>query len=298
MKTFTKNILDSIILQNTLHETKSFDIINNIRKHVKNYVETNKIKSLVIGVSGGLDSACVAALCQEKYIGVPVIGISIPINSTNDHKEKAQWVGTNFCTSFDEFNGFNDLKDNECKTLFDVMFENIEKTNKIAEKAGFKTEDFPINILKGNIKARLRMITLYDMARKTNGLVLSTDNYSEFLMSFFTINGDVGDLGPIQNIWKGLELPTIAKALRIRDDIITQKPSDGLMVTEDNTDEAQLGASYPYVDAIMITYLNEDKTIYNQIKDDDIVIKIINRYNSMAFKRIGTINLTREEIGL
>lgn len=297
MKTLTKEILNNIINENQITSEQANTVIQNIRDNIRTYVKTNNLQSLILGVSGGLDSACVAALCQEKYTGVPLIGISIPMNSTNDHREKAKWVGDNFCTSFDEFNGFNELTDNEAQTLFDVIFKSIEATNKIAEKAGFKVENFPINILKGNIKARLRMITLYDMARKTNGLVLSTDNYSEYLLGFWTICGDQGDLGPIQNIWKGLELPTIAKALGIREDIITQKPSDGLMVTEANTDEAQIGASYPYVDAIMKTYFETNEN-WNLIKDDQVVKNIVKRYETTHFKRIGTVNLTREEIGL
>lgn len=297
MKMLTKEILNNVINENQITSEQANTVIQNIRDNIRTYVKTNNLQSLILGVSGGLDSACVAALCQEKYTGVPLIGISIPMNSTNDHREKAKWVGDNFCTSFDEFNGFNELTDNEAQTLFDVIFKSIEATNKIAEKAGFKVENFPINILKGNIKARLRMITLYDMARKTNGLVLSTDNYSEYLLGFWTICGDQGDLGPIQNIWKGLELPTIAKALGIREDIITQKPSDGLMVTEANTDEAQIGASYPYVDAIMKTYFETNEN-WNLIKDDQVVKNIVKRYETTHFKRIGTVNLTREEIGL
>lgn len=307
MQNTTRNILDDVIKNNQINVETAQNVIANIRTIVKEYVAKNKLKSLVLGVSGGLDSACIAALCQEKYTGVPLIGISIPLKSTNDHMEKAEWVGTNYCTAFEEFNAWEEdyltretIENNIYNTIpfYEKMFNVLEKTDGIAIKAGFQVNTFPKNILNGNMKARIRMITLYDLARKTNGMVLSTDNYSELLMGFWTINGDVGDYGPIQNIFKGIELPTIARALGIREDIITQKPSDGLMVTEDNTDEAQLGAEYKYVDAIMIVYLDKDKTIYNQIKDDETVQKIVNRYEAMTFKRIGTINLTRDEIGI
>lgn len=290
-------IIEIIKKEFELNDQKCEVVINNCIKKVREKVQKDNLKSLVMGISGGLDSAVVAAICQEKNTGVPLIGISIPMSSTNDHREKAQWVGDNFCTSFDEFTGFDTMTDNEATTLFDVIFKSIEATNKIAEKAGFKVEEIPTNILKGNIKARLRMIVLYDMARKTNGLVLSTDNYSEYLMGFWTINGDVGDYGIIQNIYKGLELPKIAKQLGVREDIINQKPSDGLMVTSDNTDEAQLGANYQIVDTIMIIK-EKYKDIYETIKDDETVKKIVTRYNNTHFKRVGTINLIREEIGL
>ena len=284
---------------NTLTPTsgRATVVIANIRKQMREYVESNKIKSLVLGVSGGLDSACVAALCQEKYTGVPLIGISIPMSSTNAHKEQARWVGENYCTSFEEFNGWDK----------NGLFEILEKTDSIAANAGFDVTQFPKAILQGNLKARLRMITLYDMARKTNGLVLSTDNLSELQMGFWTICGDVGDYGPIQNVGKGFELPVIAAGLGVREDIINQPPSDGLMVTEDNTDEAQLGASYKEVDVIMGAYLdtlngNYKSRLFKLVGEDTEAAKkvanVITRYENSAFKRNGTINLSREQIGL
>lgn len=280
--------------------TPSFAVANNtisnIRNKIKQYVVDNKLQSLVLGISGGLDSAVVAALCQKEYTGVPLIGVSIPMSSTNAHKEQAQWVGNTYCDAFEEFNGWDN------NDLFSV----IEGTDSIAEKAGFTVSNFPKNVLQGNMKARLRMITLYDLARKTNGLVLSTDNLSEFQMGFWTICGDVGDFGPIQNVGKGFELPKIAEILGVRDDIISQPPSDGLMVTDDNTDEAQLGASYKEVDTIMSIYLGDNDELklnmFEVIKKDPIaaekISKVLTRYIAMTYKRNGTVNLTREQIGL
>lgn len=287
-----------------------------MREKIKAYVVDNNIKSLVVGVSGGLDSACVAALCQEKYTGVPLIGLSIPMSSTNAHKEQAKWVGDNFCTVFEEFTGWDEkfFESNEAEaydvssTMHTKVFNVLEQTNVLAEKAGFKTESFPASILDGNLKARLRMITLYDLARKTNGLVLSTDNLSEFQMGFWTICGDVGDYAPLQNIGKGFELPAIARQLDIRNDIIVQAPSDGLMITDDDTDEAQLGANYKEIDTILYCYLRNDnnfkRKLFSVIADDiegaNKIVKVINRYesNAIVYKRNGIIKLERNEIGL
>jgi nicotinamide-nucleotide amidase len=302
----------------TPSEELSQKVIDNIRKLIKDYIEKNKLKSLVLGVSGGLDSAIVAAICQEKYTGVPLIGISIPMSSSTEHREQAEWVGNTYCSVFEEFREWDNeyFPDGEaeaynCPTnMINEICSTTSMTNKLAEKAGFKVNKFPTNILDGNIKARMRMITLYDLARKTNGMVLSTDNKSEYMMGFWTLLGDVGDYGPIQNIGKGFELPAIARTLNIREDIIEQNPSDGLMVTEDNTDEAQLGANYQEVDTIMTIYLNETisnkidfqkemKIIINEKKDGyEKIIKVIKRYHDFEYKRIGTINLTRDEIGI
>lgn len=299
-----KSIMNEVEAATTPNEAKANEIISNIRNIVKKYVITNNLKSLVIGVSGGLDSACVAALCQEKYTGVPLIGISIPMSSTNAHREQAEWVGQEFCSQFKEFSGWDSQIEN--------IFNTLEETNSIAIDAGFNCEEFPTSVLKGNLKARMRMITLYDMARKTNGMVLSTDNLSEYQMGFWTICGDVGDFGPIQNIGKGFELPAIAKALGVRTDIISQPPSDGLMVTEDNTDEAQLGASYKEVDTIMSIKSDNNSTIKDNelrmelrdkmysidINSDDgrKIVNVLRRYENLEYKRNGTTNLTREEI--
>lgn len=311
-----QNLVKEIGEKTTPNENKAMVVIELIRNKIRDYVRENNIKSLVMGVSGGLDSACVAALCQEKYTGIPLIGISIPMSSTNAHKEQAQWVGEKYCTSFEEFDGWDakffesdEAQAYDCpSTMYGNVFETLSRTNDLAEKAGFKVENFPIPVLQGNAKARLRMMTIYDLARKTNGLVLSTDNLSEFQMGFWTICGDVGDFGPIQNVGKGFELPAIARALGVREDIITQAPSDGLMVTEDNTDEAQLGASYKEVDAIMYCYLGNDYNLKSKLfqlvgTDPETAKKVANvigRYESsvVRYKRNGTINLQRNDIGL
>jgi len=318
----TLNDIVKIVGQITIpNKNKAEEVIENIRRIVRDYVKNNKLQSLVLGVSGGLDSSVIAALCQEKYTGVPLIGISIPMSSSTAHKEQAQWIGDNYCSAFEEFTGWDDeyFPDGEseaynCPTnVMNDVFETTTMTDKLAEQAGFKVDNFPKNILQGNIKARLRMITLYDLARKTNGLVLSTDNLSEFQMGFWTLCGDVGNISPIQNIGKGFELPVIADTLNIRKDIITQAPSDGLMVTDENTDEAQLGGNYKEVDSIMNVYLNTlpiakenisqlRKSLFSLVEIDiegaKKVSKIISRYEALTFKRNGTVELQREEIGI
>jgi len=299
---------------------KAQELINRIRETVKVYIIENKLKALIVGVSGGLDSAIICAILQEKYTSVPLIGISIPLSSSNEHMEQAEWVGNKYCSVFEEFNEWEEdyytretieNKVYESTPLYKRLFDVLERTDSIAEKAGFKVNDFPKSVLQGNMKARIRMLTLYDLARKVEGMVLSTDNLSEFRMGFWTINGDVGDYGAIQNIGKGFELPIIAKALNIREDIITQPPSDGLMVTEANTDEQQLGANYKEVDTIMycMEKANENFTKFSKTEIGKLYLDLFNknqekiwdvttRYNAMAYKRKGTINLSREEIGL
>jgi nicotinamide-nucleotide amidase len=271
-----------------LSEDKCQKIIANIRGEIKDYVEKSKLKSLVVGVSGGLDSAVVAALCQEKYTGVPLIGLHIPLATTDTHSKFAMVVGSTYCSTYRE----SRIWEGEIK----VINAKLQGSNDGVINC---VDSEPHAALRqGNLKARLRMITLYDMARASDGLVLSTDNYSEYLAGFFTIFGDQGDFGPIQYVHKGLELPYIARVLGVREDIITQPPSDGLGVTEENTDEAQLGCNYETFDTVMVAYLQGTAEEQEELTKDPIAKQVIDRYRATGFKRIGAIGLSREGIGI
>ena len=275
-------------------EEKCNEVIANIRSATKSYVEKNKLKSLVIGVSGGLDSAVVAALCQEKYTGVPLIGLHIPLTTT-EHSAKADWVGKEYCTSYSTFS--KKLEEDSIDLLVDLLDFNEASTVCVKDTL---TENRSA-IRQGNFKARIRMIALYDMARLHNGLVLSTDNYSEYLAGFWTLHGDVGDFGPIQYIYKGLELPYIARALGVREDIITQPPSDGLGVTEANTDEAQLGCDYETFDIIMIGVHGKSFTAKQLAvidRSNPTIDNAIKRFESTDFKRNGPVSMSRKMLRL
>ena len=97
----------------------------------------------------------------------------------------------------------------------------------------------PFKIRMGNIKARLRMIYLYNLASKSNGLVLSTDNFTEYMLGFWTLHGDVGDFGIIQKVLKGLELYDIARYLDVPQEIIDAKPDDGLGIAGGDEDRGR-----------------------------------------------------------
>jgi NAD+ synthetase len=225
----------------------------NIRTGLKNYIIENGIKSLVIGVSGGVDSAlcCVLArpVCGE--LGIPLIGRSITIDSNKpDEIARAQKVGRLFCYDFKEVN-YTELYVNMCD-----LFE--------------KSEEGSISkIARGNIKARIRMQYLYCIAGLTKGMVLSTDNLTEYYLGFFTLCGDVGDFGFIQNLWKQevYELTEYIasyditlddqEARRALLECIHAVPTDGLGISE--TDLDQIGAAnYGEVDIILKTWLTKD----------------------------------------
>jgi len=259
--------------------------IVNIRLHLKNYIINNNIKSLVLGVSGGIDSALTAALAHKVILElkIPFIIRSITIESNKqDEINRSLLVGKAFATDFkyvDLTQAFNLLKP--------FIIENINKED---------PNDTNFKIRMGNVKARLRMIYLYDLAAKNKGIVLSTDNYTELLLGFWTLHGDVGDLGMIQNLWK-TEIYEMAIYIAEHEASPEQKdalwqcikatPTDGLGIT--NSDLEQLGAkSYEEVDMILKSYLKGDKSLINH--------SVIQRHKKTHFKRNNPYNFPREII--
>lgn len=169
-------------------------VCENIVNGISKYVEDNKLKFVIIGLSGGIDSTVCSALC--RLAKVPTIGISLPC-STNEACEKsaASLAGAEFCDQFKEVN---------LESMFTAM-------KNFCDHSVSEIECTPIS--QGNIKARLRMITLYDMASKSNGIVIGTSNKTEWLTGFWTLHGDVGDFNPIGELWK-TEVYALAQYLK------------------------------------------------------------------------------------
>ncbi len=268
--------------------------VGKIRQILKDYIVKQNLKSLVLGVSGGIDSALVAALakpvCDE--LNIPLIGVSIPISTnTEDEIKRAELVGLSFCTEFKEEN-------------LTEHFTNLSfRINAYSEKEDLNSW----KIRNGNIKARLRMIYLYNVASDRGGLVLSTDNYTEYLLGFWTLHGDVGDYGMVQELWK-TEVYEMSKWIVDNELFFDDKKSvalknciyalatDGLGVTN-NGDLGQIlpeweGSSidgYKIVDQKLKDYLKGDV----MFSTDDPVIK---RHLNSSFKRVNPINIKRSDI--
>ena len=262
-------------------------VIQNIQKELKEYLIKSKLKSLILGVSGGIDSALCAALaypvCNELGVKLHCRSITIKTNKA-DEILRAKNLGEAFGHTFKEV----DLSE-----TFDVIIPNIVE--------GFETTDkseHNYKIRQGNVKARMRMLYLYELAAKHRGMVLSTDNYTELLLGFWTLHGDVGDYGMIQNLWK-TEVYAMAEYLvkeisnkkqsQSLNACINAIPTDGLGIT--NSDLDQIGASsYQEVDEILIKYLKNpnDKNVLNH--------KVVKRKIASEFKRNNPFNIPRNKI--
>jgi len=259
--------------------------IENIRGELKNYIQNAGLKSLVIGVSGGIDSALCIFLARPvcKELGIDLLGISLP-SSTNkeDETKRAKDIGR-CCNKFAELS-----IDSYCREFFVNM----------RECSG--PEDTKLKIQMGNVKARVRMILLYDAAQIEKGMVLSTDNYTEYLLGFWTLHGDVGDYGMIQSLWKtevykmaqwiiDNELDDAVEKLRLKK-CIDAVPTDGLGIT--NSDLDQIGVdSYEEVDKIL---KNRNIPISSEMDESDK--KVIMRLRNTEFKRNNPHNISRDII--
>lgn len=257
-------------------------VIDNIRKELTNYLQKYKLKALVIGESGGIDSALCTVLASPvcKELGVALIGRSITIETNKqDEIDRGEAIGKVFCTSFKAIN----LTDS-----YWVLRDDVEEDT--------EEDEFQVKLRRGNIKARMRMIYLYNLAQRFKGLVLSTDNYTEFLEGFWTLHGDVGDYGMIQELWKtevyGLSQWLVDNELKTDEEkkalqaCIDAVPTDGLGIT--NSDLDQLGvATYNEVDSTLNAYLETGKSA------DSPVVK---RHLASAYKRENPFNLKRETL--
>ena len=173
-------------------------MLKNIKSDFNAYLDRyeDTIHDLVIGTSGGIDSALTAAIASEicKKRGIPLIGRSIPIESKKDEIKLSELVGQAFCDNFKVIDMTHIFK--SFYSNFETLENPVELAKELKLDIGYEKEDkvkYMKLIHQGNVKARLRMIYLYYLARSLEGLVLSTDNQTEFQLGFWTLNGDVGD---------------------------------------------------------------------------------------------------------
>ena len=203
-----------------------------IVKWIKNYADENKIQSLVVGVSGGIDSAVVSTLCAET--GLPTFPLGMPIHQDSDQESLSDlhlaWLEK-------KYKNVKILKFNLTK-VFEKFKEALQE---------YSHDDLSL----ANSRSRIRMITLYQIAGKYNGIVVGTGNKVEdYGVGFYTKYGDGGvDIAPIADIYK-TEVWELGRHLGVNEKIIEASPTDGLW-DDKRTDEDQLGASYAQLEEAM-----------------------------------------------
>ena len=223
-----------------------------ISNWIKDYVEQmpNKAESLIIGISGGIDSSVSSTL--SAMTGLRTIVLSMPIKQKSiqhdlslAHKE---WLKKNY-------------KNVEGHTIeLDGLFKSFEGTlNNFSNEHGM-----------ANSRARLRMTTLYQVAAANKGIVVGTGNKVEdFGVGFYTKYGDGGvDISPIADCNK-TEVWELGKELGILEEIINAAPTDGLW-DDGRTDEGQLGLSYKELEEAMNNENSVNREKYNSIRNANL----------------------------
>jgi len=203
-----------------------------IVKWIKDYADENKIQSLVVGVSGGIDSAVVSTLCAET--GLPTFPLGMPIHQDSDQESLS-----------DIHLAWLEKKYKNVKTLKFNLTKVFEKFKEALQE--YSHDDLSL----ANSRSRIRMITLYQIAGKYNGIVVGTGNKVEdYGVGFYTKYGDGGvDIAPIADIYK-TEVWELGRHLGVNEKIIEASPTDGLW-DDKRTDEDQLGASYAQLEEAM-----------------------------------------------
>ena len=209
------------------------DLTDRIVGWIKDYYWENNIKALVVGVSGGIDSAVVSTLCAKT--GLPTYVLTMPLHSKNDNTKLSDLHAKVLMKKYPNVRVVNiDLSE-----TYETLLFNID-------------QDFVNDKLaNANTKSRLRMVTLYQVAGSVSGIVVGTGNKVEdYGVGFYTKYGDGGvDIAPIADLYK-TEVWELGEYLEVDERICDAIPTDGLW-DDGRNDEDQIGASYEQLEEAM-----------------------------------------------
>ena len=256
-------------------------LVKDITKWIKSYATKNKISTLVVGISGGIDSSVVSALCART--GIRTIAVQMPIRQNkkldNRSSMQATWL-------------LEHHQENVTHMSMDLtpVFTSFEKT--LVPYCRENEDEERVNLAFANSRARLRMMTLYQIAQSHGGIVVGTGNKVEdFGVGFFTKYGDGGvDISPIGDCMK-TEVWDMGRELGLPQEIIDAPPTDGLW-TDDRTDEDQLGMSYPDLERAMTNDRLDRECVYNTLP---IQMSKEERAQLKTYRAIRTRNLHKME---
>tara|TARA_B100000900_G_scaffold403550_1_gene410767 strand:- start:176 stop:922 length:747 start_codon:yes stop_codon:yes gene_type:complete len=225
-----------------------------ISNWISNYVQNMTIpaQSLVVGISGGIDSSLTSALSCKSNINT--IAISMPIN-INSHTSNLSAIHGEWLThNYKNVNHIDIDLTLPYEAFYTSLIDNDQKSD-----LGF-----------ANSKARLRMMTLYQVAAAHKGIVVGTGNKVEdFGVGFYTKYGDGGvDISPIADLMKS-EVKSLSETLNIDKRIIEADPTDGLW-EDGRTDEKQLGLSYDQLEEAMNNTSSHNRLKYENIRNANL----------------------------
>ena len=245
------------------------NLSEDISNWILNYANSNNISTLVVGVSGGIDSAVTSTLCAKTGLKTLVINMPIHQNDSeyNLSNQHMMWLRSNWDNVESHIINLSET--------FDVLKNELSKKE-------------VSDIAMVNTRARIRMATLYSLAGSNNGIVVGTGNKVEdFGVGFITKYGDGGvDISPIADLYKS-EVYLLAESLGIIQEIQEAAPTDGLW-SDGRTDEDQIGATYDELEWAMneIDNPSDEKELNERLAE---VMKIYLKLNSMNSHKMNPI---------
>ncbi len=237
--------------------SKYSQITQYLEHFLDNEVRKTGIKKVVIGLSGGLDSAVVAVLAQRVYKD-DLLCVKMP----------SQYSSQNSLDDADRL--CEDFSIRSITASIEPMLKAYELMNPDLD-----------NLRKGNFSSRMRMSTIFDISARENALVLGTSNKSELMLGYGTLNGDLASaVNPIGDLYKS-EVFELAKYLNVTPSIIEKPPSADLW--DGQSDEDDLGYTYAELDAAMKLYV-EDRLSRDEIVELGVDSKMLDMIISRIFK--------------
>ena len=253
------------------------NIKNQMTKFLKDEVEKIGLSKVIVGLSGGLDSAIVAVLCKEVFKdNLKVVLMPSHMSSDNSAKDAIEL----------------------CKK-FNIKYEIVEIAPMV--KGYFDNIKDASALRIGNLSARMRMSVLYDISARDDSLVVGTSNKSEILLGYGTLYGDTAcAINPIGQMYKSDEFE-FARFLGVTDTIINKKPSADLW--EGQSDEQELGYTYKTMDNVLKQLIDENISSVDLIKagvEEELINMLEYRIKTNAFKGklpiIANINFLTESV--
>ena len=230
----------------------SSEKIDYISTWIKDYAHSisKKPKNLVIGVSGGVDSALTSTLCA--HTGLKTIAVSMPIKQNSSQHDLS-------------LRHLDFLKQN-----YSNVETQIVKLDHVFNIFQDTMQNFNSELAFANSRSRLRMVTLYQIAQSNDGIVVGTGNKVEdFGVGFYTKYGDGGvDISPIADCTKS-EVWELARHIGVIKDIVSAAPTDGLW-DDSRNDESQLGLSYKEIEDAMENKSSEYYNKYEEIRKPNL----------------------------
>jgi NAD+ synthase len=251
----------------TLPEIDAPSTVEVITAFIRSQAQQTGFQRLVVGLSGGVDSATVAFLAARAIGADNLLAVRMPYRSSSpDSEADAMRVVTAL----------------GCHT------ERVDITPMVEPMLALISGDdeATLRVRRGNVMARQRMIVLYDRSAAFDALVVGTSNKTEALLGYGTLHGDMASaLAPIGDLYKS-QLRAVAGALGVPDEILAKPPSADLW--PDQTDEAELGASYDDLDRVLFALVDRRWSVERCVAaglDADLVAWAVARVARNEFKR-------------